>query len=458
MEIPVGYTPRSYQMPFLKAMDSGTRRACVVWHRRSGKTKTLLNFSIKKAFERVGTYFHCFPEYGQGRKIIWDGIDKEGHRVLDYHVPEVLRKSTNKQEMKIELISGSVYQIIGADNYNSLVGPNPVGLILDEWAVSDRYKFAWDYFRPILVENGGWAVFPFTPRGRNHGWDIYQMAVRNEAWFCQLLTIEDTGSISREAIEEERKAGMDESMVQQEFYCSFLASTENILIPFMLIQEALKRDVQYPMSGRVAGLDVARYGNDRNGFVIRQGGQIIHAEVWGGQDLVFTAGKVVQHYRNKMFDCVAIDTIGLGAGVYDMVKNAKVPCVAVNVAEASRDDRFPLLRDRLWWLLREWFEEGQCSISAGIPEKERNALISDIQDIHYKFDLKNRIKIESKDEMKERLKFSPDVGDALCNTLHPEIELKLQQVHRSPFGVVQHNSVQQSADYDPLTFGMEVVA
>jgi hypothetical protein len=54
----------------------------------------LLNFTIKKAFERVGTYFHCFPEYGQGRKILWDGIDREGNKVLSYHIPDQLRKHT----------------------------------------------------------------------------------------------------------------------------------------------------------------------------------------------------------------------------------------------------------------------------------------------------------------------------------------------------------------------------
>ncbi|PIV86717.1 hypothetical protein COW49_03845, partial [Candidatus Kaiserbacteria bacterium CG17_big_fil_post_rev_8_21_14_2_50_51_7] len=117
-------------------MDSGIRRALIVWHRRSGKTKTLLNFAIKKAFERVGAYYHAFPEYGQGRKIIWDGIDREGNNLLDIHIPHSIRKSANKTEMKIELINGSIYQIIGADNYDSLVGPNPVGIIFDEWAVS----------------------------------------------------------------------------------------------------------------------------------------------------------------------------------------------------------------------------------------------------------------------------------------------------------------------------------
>jgi hypothetical protein len=346
---------------------------------------------------------------------------------------------------------------------DALVGPNPVGLILDEWAVSKRYPQAWDYFRPILAENRGWAVFPYTPRGRNHGWDIYQMALTNPKWFCQLLTVDDTKAISKSDIQEERDSGMPEEMVQQEFYCSFLASVGDIVIPFYLIQEALRRTVDYPRSGRIAGLDVARFGDDRTAFIIRQGGQIIHVETWQRHDTTFTAGRVVQAYKNFMYDAVAVDVIGLGAGVYDMIKNAQVPCVAVNVAEAASDDRFVRLRDELWWKVREWFEEGACSISTAIPEKDRDALVKDIQDIHYEYNLKQQIKVEGKDEMKERLMrggqpgLSPDIGDALCCTFAPGVEMKLKASDRVPFGIVSHHTdvMEGQDDYDPLNYDLE---
>lgn len=432
MDIPIPYnfTPRDYQMPFFRAMDNGKKRAILVWHRRSGKTKCLLNFAIKKAFERVGTYFHCFPEYGQGRKIVWDGIGKDGKPFLD-HVPKQLRKSTNKTEMKVELANGSIYQIIGADNYDSLVGPNPVGLILDEWAVSDRYPMAWDYFRPILVENGGWAVFPYTPRGRNHGFREYAMALQNPEWFCQLLTVDDTSVVSKADIESERAAGMPEGMILQEFYCSFLASSEDIVIPFELIRGAMERDIENPSAKVIAGCDPARFGNDRTGFVVRQGGQVIQAEGWRNLDVTQVAGKLVNHFRNGVFQVVAVDVIGIGAGVFDIVKSQGVPAIAVNVAEtpSTQPERFCRLRDQLWWKAREWFETMTCSISASIPKNKREALVTDIQDVHYTFDPHGRIKVESKEEMKKRLGkdpkregvdtgrgFSPDIGDAFCLT------------------------------------------
>lgn len=454
MDIPHNYKPREYQLPFLRAMDNGKKRAVWIVHRRGGKTKTVFNFTIKKAFERVGTYYHCFPEYGQGRKIIWDGIDKEGNRTLDHHCPVEIRKATNKQEMKIELINGSIYQIIGADNYDSLVGPNPVGLIFDEWAVSDRYPKAWDYFRPILTENGGWAVFVYTPRGRNHGWDLYQMAMNNPSWFCALMSVTDTKAISLADIQSERDDGMSEDMIRQEFFCDFLTSMGDIVIPFKYIQDAKTRDVDYSRAGRIAGLDVARFGNDRTAIVIRQGGSVIYVESWEGHDTVQTAGKVKDLFDSKMFDVCAVDTIGVGAGVYDMLKNiGAFPVVSVNVAESSSEpDRFHRLRDELWWKAREWFMSGDCTLRNLSTSSMQVELIKDIQDVHFKYNPTGQILIESKDEMKKRAVDgrSPDTGDAFCCTFSPRVETKVRQADRELFSSVVVD------DYNPLTFGLEV--
>ncbi len=431
LHLPYNYHARSYQVPFWEAMNKhNKRRACLVWHRRSGKSKTLLNFEIQKAFERVGVYYHAFPEYNQGRKILWDGIDKDGQKLLD-HIPPQLRKSTNKTEMKIELINGSIWQIIGADNYDSLVGPNPVGIVLDEWAVSDKYPLAWDYFRPILAENRGWAVFPYTPRGMNHGYTLHQMAIVNPDWFHQVLTVDDTQAISRFDIQAEREAGMSEDMIQQEFYCSFVASTEDIVIPFSLIEPALTREVYYQRSPKIAGLDVARFGNDRTALIVRQGGQIIHVETWGQVDIVQTASRVMDRYKAKLFDAVAVDTIGIGAGVADILKSNDVPVAMVQVSERPMDEeRFDTQRDELWWKLREWFEDGVCSISRAIMPRQIQMLLKDIQDIRFKYNLKNKIKIESKEDMKKRLGYSPDIGDALCLTFTHKIRYKAQQTQQ----------------------------
>lgn len=213
------FNPRDYQVPFMAAMDNGCKRSVLVWHRRAGKEMACFNWLIRQAFcDRVGTYVYFFPTSTLGRRILWDGANKEGKRFLDYIPKEIIEGNPNSVEMKIKLINGSVIQIIGSDQIVN-VGINPVGCIFSEFSLQD--PACWNFVRPILRENGGWAVFNYTPRGKNHAYDLYLMAKNNPDWFCSRLSITDTGVLSDSDMEAERAEGMSEQLIQQEYYVSF---------------------------------------------------------------------------------------------------------------------------------------------------------------------------------------------------------------------------------------------
>jgi phage terminase large subunit len=219
--VPVDWRPRAYQLPLWKYLEDGGKRAVAVWHRRAGKDATALNWTVTSAFQRPGLYWHLLPTYNQGRKIVWNGRTKEGRRFIDAWPGEAV-KSINNTEMTLELKNNSIWQVVGTDNVDRLVGANPVGCVFSEYSLQDPK--AWDYIRPILAENGGWALFIYTSRGRNHGHDLYEMARQNPQWFAQKLTVDNTGAMPMSAVQEERDAGMPEEMIQQEFYCSFDAA------------------------------------------------------------------------------------------------------------------------------------------------------------------------------------------------------------------------------------------
>jgi hypothetical protein len=221
IQIPYNFTPREYQKPLYNAIADGYKRGVSIWHRRAGKDKTFINLITKEAIKRVGVYYYFFPTYNQGRKILWDGIDKNGFPFLG-HVPVELRKATNASEMKITLVNNSIIQVVGTDNIDSIVGTNPIGCVFSEYSLQNPK--GWEFIRPILAENGGWAFFNFTPRGHNHGYELSEMAKKNPEWFHEILTVIDTGAITQEQINAERKAGMTEDLINQEFYCSFEAS------------------------------------------------------------------------------------------------------------------------------------------------------------------------------------------------------------------------------------------
>jgi len=206
-------------------MNGGGTRAVAMWHRRAGKDSTALAWTTAASQRRVGVYWHMLPTHIQARRVVWENIGANGKRVLDVWPgwdnpggPGMV-KHIRHDEMKIEMKNGSIWYCAGSDNYDSLMGTNPVGVVMSEYALAN--PAAWDYLRPILAENGGWAIFPYTPRGRNHGSRMYEMARDNPDWFCEKLTVNDTDSITLEAIEAERKAGMPEELIQQEFWCSF---------------------------------------------------------------------------------------------------------------------------------------------------------------------------------------------------------------------------------------------
>jgi hypothetical protein len=175
--------------------------------------------AIDPTIGRKGVYWHMLPTALQARKVVWDSIDKHGRRVIDQVFPPEVRKSINNQEMKIELINGSIWQCVGSDNYDSLVGSNPVGVVFSEYSIANPK--AWDFIRPILAENGGWAIFIYTPRGRNAGYTLFNMAEKNPQWFCEKLSVDDTDVLSPEVLEEERASGMSDAMINQEFFCAF---------------------------------------------------------------------------------------------------------------------------------------------------------------------------------------------------------------------------------------------
>ena len=218
--LPYKWKPRDYQMPLWGALEQGCKRAVAVWHRRAGKDAVGVHWTTVAAVQRPGLYWHMLPTIAQGRKVIWDGRTKEGERTLDAWPQELVTRRRN-DEMKLELANGAIWQVVGSDNYDSLVGSNPVGVVFSEFPIADPE--AWNFIRPILAENDGWAIFLYTPRGRNHGWDLYNTAVNHDDWFSSLLTVEDTHAIPMEAVEAERSAGMSEEVIQQEFYCSFEA-------------------------------------------------------------------------------------------------------------------------------------------------------------------------------------------------------------------------------------------
>jgi phage terminase large subunit len=208
-------------------LESGGKRAVEVWHRRAGKDEVALHWTAVDAIQNPGNYWHMLPEYSHGRRALWDAVNPHtGKKRIDEAFPLEIRTKTNQQEMKIELVSGAIWHIVGSDNFDGLVGSPPRGVVFSEWSLADPR--AWGFIEPILEENGGWAIFPYTPRGNNHGKTMYDHAKSHPAWFAELLSADKTGVFTADQLAN-IKAGLisiygdneGEALYNQEYHCSF---------------------------------------------------------------------------------------------------------------------------------------------------------------------------------------------------------------------------------------------
>lgn len=214
---------RPYQYDIWDYMEpcSDGKRAMQVWHRRAGKDLCDLQIMAKEAAKIRHNYWFILPFYQQVRKAIWEGKTKDGQPYLSFIPDELIRKK-NKQEMYIELVNGSIIRFLGGDNPDSLVGAGPRGIVISEWAL--QKPSLWNFLEPMLLENNGWAIFNTTPRGDNHAKEMFEAFKKNPNYYTSILTINDTGIVSKEAIDKLRNEGWPEEMIQQEFFCSFEGS------------------------------------------------------------------------------------------------------------------------------------------------------------------------------------------------------------------------------------------
>jgi len=221
------FKPREYQKAAFDAIiNMGYKKVMCIWPRRAGKDLTAWNICIHEMIRKVQTIYYVFPTYSSGRRILWDAISNDGFRILNY-LPEELIESKNEQLMRIRLKNGSLFQVIGSDNYdNALVGTNPQGVVFSEFAISNPN--AYSFVRPILSANDGWALIVSTPRGRNFLWEMYNVGLENpQSWFVSKLTVDDTLHIPFEVIERERIEGeMSEDLQLQEYWTSFEMGVE----------------------------------------------------------------------------------------------------------------------------------------------------------------------------------------------------------------------------------------
>ena len=261
LTIPNKRRPRQHQERLYRAFGHGRpyRRGCAVWHRRAGKDSVALNLTARDMFRRVGTYWHLFPEQAQGggrSGTASTGRDGGSSTRCSPRLCAAHERAgdADRDRERLDLADGRF------DNFDSLAAPT-------RWAWFSRNG-------PSPTRKPGntsgrsssrtTAGRHYTPRGHNHGYATWLRALEAESWFSERLTVEETGLITLEQIAAERRAGMSEGKIRQEFYCSFEAACDEQLIAQELVSEAMAREaVPERFDEKVIGV-MYRFGDDHS--------------------------------------------------------------------------------------------------------------------------------------------------------------------------------------------------
>lgn len=212
---------RPWQRPLRAYFKAGGKRAIEIAHRRAGKDRIALRIELAEALRSPREVWHCLPTYKQARKVIWDALTRDGERLIDVAFPARIVKKRWEDDMKIELVNGSLWRLVGADSFDMLVGANPMHVTFSEYALTSPK--AYEFVRPIIAENGGSLLFIGTPRGYNHAHALFEYAKQTPSWYAGFHPVSTTDVYTAEVLEEERHTMPDE-LYRQEYDCDFSAA------------------------------------------------------------------------------------------------------------------------------------------------------------------------------------------------------------------------------------------
>lgn len=414
------------------------RFTILVVHRRGGKTLLAIMKLIDSALRSdrpMSRFGYIAPQLKQAKGIAWDYLKSYARKIPGTQI--------NESELWVKFPNGASIRLFGADNPDSFRGFYFDGVVLDE--VAQMPLNIWgEILLPALADRQGWALFIGTPHGINLFSQLYYAAEADKEWFAKTYDYLATKALPDEEIERMRK-DMTPNQFRQEMLCDFMASDDDTLIPLEDVIAAERRIIlpqQIDYAPRIISVDVAWTGGDRCVAFRRQGLVAYDPLIEHGLPEKQFAGKIASIWETFKADACFVDvTGGYGGEVCSRLRDLGYNPVPVNFASKASDVKFLNLRAEMWFKMAAWMKEGKIPVSS--------ALKAELCAPRYSNDnASNRLQLESKDRIKERLGASPDLADALAiGFAHP---VKKKQ----PFTNI-HTGVPRG-DYDPVN-GNEMV-
>jgi len=400
--IDLGFIARAWQADVLASLK---RFSVIVVHRQAGKTELAIAKLVDAALRQPeGRFGYIAPLLKQAKGIAWDRLKAYARKIPHTDI--------NESDLSVTFGNRSRIRLFGADNPDSLRGLVFHGLLLDE--VAQFVLWLWgEVLLPTLSSTQGWAIFIGTPKGINLFSQTYYKALEDEDWFAARYSCHETNVFTSEEIGKIQRE-MTPAQFRQEMLCDFAATSDNVLIPLDLALAATHRHIEpalYRYAPKVLGVDVAWSGGDRSVIMPRQGLVAFRPVIERGLPEKAFAGRVAAAMLKFQPEAVFVDTTGgYGGEVVSRLRDNGHAVQGVVFSWKASDERYTNLRAEMWFRMAQWMQDGCLPLHP--PE-----LLSELCAPTYDNDnAANRLKLESKDDVKARIGASTDIADALALT------------------------------------------
>lgn len=423
--IDLGYKPREWQ----KRIHLSKKRFIIaVCHRRSGKTVSAKMEMLDRCLTKGKTECaYIAPFLSQARRIMWSPIKELAHKIPHTDIRET--------EMLVTFANGSTIRCLGADNADGIRGLGFDYVVGDELADWDPDVLPLVVFPTLAGRNGALTLLG-TPKGIDPLTEMFDRHKNDPDWDCFKFNIDQTGVFSDEEIRT-MKANLLPRQFNLEFMVDFDAGAEDQLIPGDLVEASFNRKIDpmdYYMDPIVLGVDLARSGADNCVIFKRQGIKAWKLREWHAEDTMASVDIIADEIRKHEPDATFMDIGGVGAGVYDRLKQIGYDVTDIQFGGASSDPRWLNKRAEMYMRLLNWLNGG------GALDRDP-VLKADLTCFKYMPSDKGATKLESKEDLKKRGMPSPDRGDALALTFaHPVYAM------RDKFGDLINRKAGRTAD------------
>jgi phage terminase large subunit len=414
----LGAKPYDYQAEFLTALANGERKMSVRSGHGTGKSTTaswaMLWYVLLRFPNKVVV---TAPTSGQ----LFDALFAELKRWIN-ELPDQLKVLLTVKSDRVELTAAPSEAFISArtsraETPEALAGVHSENVLLVVDEASGVPEKVFEAAAGSMSGHAATTILLSNPT-RSSGTFFESQTRLAATWWTRRWSCVESPLVSDEFVDEMRaRYGEDSNAFRIRVLGEFPMADDDTIIPFHLADSAIKRDIEIPPDTKpIWGLDVARFGADKTALCKRYGNVVTEITSWQGLDLMQTVGRVMAEYEGLSPSMrpseILVDSIGVGGGVVDRLRELGAPVRGINVGEApAMGGTYMNLRAELWFKTKGWLEDRSCKL----PNDDQ--LLAELTSIRYAFTPGGKMKAESKDDMRKRGLKSPDLADALCLTM-----------------------------------------